>query len=164
MHKLTLLAPALSLAALLMVPLPGSAQDNAATPFRQFQDARNGGELEAAMAVVASDVQYVDDGPVCSSASPCGGNQAFRRDVQLSISDHVFTSVVGSVEVSGPTLQVRLLSVSPGRADIGVERTFSEVTMELVDGQITSWRSMSDLADPQTVWWLDHRPAARSIP
>ena len=65
---------------------------------------------------------------------------------------------------SGPTVRVRLLSVSPGRSDIGVERTFSDVTMELVDGHIISWRSMSDSADAETAWWLDHRSTPRPIP
>jgi hypothetical protein len=164
MHKLAFIAPALTVAALLTFPFVGTAQDDSAGLFRHFQDARNRGDVEASMALVASDMQYVNEGPVCSPESPCGGYEAFRRNVQLSISDQVFTSVIGSVDVSGPMVQVRLLSTSPSRSAIGVERTLSDVTIEMVDGQITSWRSVSDTADPQTMWWLDHDSSREAIP
>ena len=46
------------------------------------------------------------------------------------------------------------------RIAIGVERTLSEITAEVVDGKLVSLRTYADYDDSQTLWWLDHKPAA----
>ena len=153
MPRSLLLAPVLALLAFLTGAVGASAQDDPASVLQRFQDARNLGDVDGAMALVAPDLSY-SGGP----ASPCIGTAALRRDVQLFIADQVYSSSIVSPDVSGTTVHARLASQSPSRSAIGLERTLSDLTAEVRDGQISSWRSGDDATDPQTAWWLDHQP------
>jgi len=62
-------------------------------------------------------------------------------------------------QVSGATVNAQILSTSPARAAIGVDRTLSDVTAEVVGGQIVELDIYPDVYDEQKVWWLDHRPS-----
>lgn len=157
MPRSLLLAPVLALLAFLTGAVGASAQDDPASVLQRFQDARNLGDVDGAMALVAPDLSY-SGGPACPPASPCIGTAALRRDVQLFIADQVYSSSIVSPDVSGTTVHARLASQSPSRSAIGLERTLSDLTAEVRDGQISSWRSGDDATDPQTAWWLDHQP------
>lgn len=56
-----------------------------------------------------------------------------------------------------------MLTTSPQRSAIGVDRTFSEVTADVGDGKIFKLRSDPDRYDLQTLWWFDHRPSGNRI-
>jgi hypothetical protein len=131
-----------------------------ASVLQRFQDARNRGDVDGAMALVAPDLRYSDsDGAACPPASPCVGTAAMQSDVQLFIAELVYSSSTGTPESSGAAVHARLASQSPGRSAIGLDRTLSDVTVEVRDSRLISWRSEGDATDPQTAWWLDHRPA-----
>ncbi len=133
------------------------APSNPAAVFQSFQDARNQGDVEGAMKLVANDMTYVG-GHVCTHVDPCVGGDTFRREVELSVSNRVQSATLGDPSVSGATVHVTLMSTSPDRMAIGVERTLSEVTAEALDGKLVSFRSDADGDDLQTLWWLDRRP------
>ena len=156
MHRPLCLAPVVALLAFLVFALGASAQDDPALVVQRFQDASNQGDVDAAMALVAPDLSYIA-GPACPAERPCIGTDAIRRDVQLFISDRAYSSSTGNRGVSGTTVRVQLGTERSVQQSIGVERTLSDVTAEVRDGQISSWRSVSDTTDPQTAWWLDQQ-------
>jgi hypothetical protein len=105
---------------------------------QRFQDARNQGDVDGAMQLVTDDVRYIG-GSTCSSQDPCVGAGTFRRAVELSIADQVHSTTLGAALVADTTVRVSLLTTSPGRTAIGVDRTLSEVTADVVDGRIVSF-------------------------
>jgi hypothetical protein len=109
---------------------------------------------------VFSDIRHIE-GFTCTPDDPCVGTDSFRRALELSISNQVRSTTLGTPTVAGTTVRVTMLATSPGRNAVGVDRTLSEVTADVVDGKIVSFRSDPDVDDPQTLWWLDHRPSVR---
>ena len=104
------------------------------------------------MALVAEDMSYVG-GAACTPDKPCIGRDAMRRIVQGYIAGHDTASIVGLPEVSGTTVKAHLESGNPDRRAIGVERTLSDVTVDVRNGLLTSWASINAAADPQTATW-----------
>jgi hypothetical protein len=133
------------------------AQEDPALILQQFQDGRNRGDVRQAMSLVAADVTYVD-GSACPLESPCVGTDRVRREIQAFVFDDGYSYTIGVPEVSGTTIHARLASESTARSAIGISLTMSDVSAEVRDGQVISWRTVSDLTDDQTVWWLDHQP------
>jgi SnoaL-like domain len=130
-----------------------SAQTDPVSVLQNFQDARNAGDLDGVMALVAPDASYVG-GPACPPENPCVGIDAMRANVQRYIAGHEQATIVGTPQVSGSVVKARLESRNPDRLAIGVERTLSDVTAEVRDRQLVSWASTSDASDPQTAVWL----------
>lgn len=129
-----------------------------AAVLQRFQDAADHGDVDAAMQLVSNDIRYVG-GAACTEQYPCLGARTFRRVLELSIANQVRTTTVGAAKISGTTVRVRTLTASPGRSAIGVDRTLAEVTAEVADGILVSFRSEPDRDDAQTLWWLDHQSA-----
>jgi hypothetical protein len=151
-------------ASALVLAHPSPAQVLVATDpagvLQRFQDARNQGDVDGAMQLVSDEVRY-SGGSACPPQDPCIGADTFRRAVERSIANQVHSTTAGAAQVAGTTVHLSLLASSPGRAAIGVDRTLSDVTAEVVDGRIVSFGSDPDGDDPQTRWWLDHRPSAQ---
>jgi hypothetical protein len=124
----------------------------------RFQDARNRGDMQSAMALVAPELVYVG-GPTCPPESPCVGTDALRHDLDQFSANQEYSSSAAGPDVSGTTVRVRFAIQSPGRSAIGLDRTLADVTATVQDGQLTSWRTLSVWTDPQTAWWLDHQSA-----
>lgn len=159
MHRPVFRAPVMALICVFVLSTVASAQQDPASVILRFQDARNRGDIESALALVAPDLVYIG-GPTCPAESPCVGAEALRRDLQQFSADKEYTSSAAGPDVSGTTVRIMFASQSPGRLAIGLERTLSDVTVTVQDGQVTSWRSVSLWTDPQTEWWLDHQTAA----
>ena len=156
MHRALFLAPVVALIGLILWTAIASAQEDPASVLLRFQDARNRGDMESAMALVAPDLVYIG-GPTCPPESPCVGTEALRHDLEQFSADQEYSSSAAGPDVSGTTVRVRFALQSPGRSAIGLDRTLSDVTATVQDGQLTSWRSVSVWTDPQTTWWLDHQ-------
>jgi hypothetical protein len=153
MKRLLVSAPVAAVFALLASSLGASAQSDPVSVLQSFQDARNVGDLEGAVALVADDMSYVG-GPVCPPDNPCIGVDSMRSNIQRYIAGQEQAAIVGAPQVSGTVIKAHLESRSPDRLAIGVERTLSEVTVEVRDGQLASWGGTSDASDPQTATWL----------
>ncbi len=159
MYQLGFLASAVALLSFLTFRFVASVQDDPASVFQRFQDARNQGDADEAMTLVAPNVSY-SDGTTCTLEYPCIGTDVMRNDVEVFVSEDAHSSATGKSEMSGAVIRTQLACQSPGRASIGLERTLSDVTIEVRNGHIVSWRSVSVANDPQTDWWLHHRPAS----
>jgi hypothetical protein len=157
------LTPLAALLALLVSGVGASAQSDPVYVLQSFQDARNVGDLDGAMALVADDMSYIG-GPACPPETPCLGVDAMRGNVQRYIAGQEQATIVGAPQVSGTVVKAHLESRNPGRLAIGVERTLSEVTVEVRDGQLASWAGTSDATDPQTAWWLAFQRGQQAQP
>jgi hypothetical protein len=157
LHRL-FLASVLALAGCFVVSLGASAEtDDPAAVLQGFQDAQNRGDVEGAMALVASDVSFVG-GSACPSDNPCQGTDNMRRALRVFAADHVYSATLGTPEVSGSVVRARLAFQSDSRAAIGIDRTLSDVTVVVRDGQLIEYLGTNDRSDPQTAWWVDHQP------
>ena len=142
------------LAALLFSSIGASAQSDPASVLQSFQAARNSGDLDGAMALVADDMSYVG-GPACPPDNPCSGLDVMRGNIERYIAGQDQATIVGAPQVmSGTVVKAHLEYRNPDRLAMGVERTLAEVTVEVRDGQLASWGGISDTGDPQTVTWL----------
>ncbi len=138
--------------------------DDPVAVYRRFIDARNRYDLDATLALVTDDIQFVGAGAVCTAAHPCVGKEAFRTDMQGAFAAHVQNTIVGMPQVVGTTVRARLELRADNLPAAGVERIIIEATTEVRDGKIASTRTMPDASDPQTAQFLDyqrtHQPPA----
>jgi len=158
MHRPLFLALVVALIGVNVSTAMASAQEDPASVILHFQDARNRGDIESAMALVAPDLVYIDGG-TCPPESQCVGTEALRHDIQQFSVDQEYSYSAAGPDVSGMGVRVRFAFQSPGRSAIGLDRTLSDLTATVQDGQLTTWRSESVRTDPQTAWWLDHEAA-----
>src|SRR5579864_7950191 len=107
MQRPLCLAPIVALLVFLVFAIGAYGQEDPSSVVQRFQDARNRGDVDATMALVATDVSYVS-GLACPPERPCIGTDAVRRDVQLFISDGAYSSDIGNSDVSGTIVQVQL--------------------------------------------------------
>lgn len=168
MQRALKMLPALTLAAVTVLSLAAGVSAHASVAevvvpsdpagvLQHFQDARNQGDVDGAMQLVSDEISFVG-GASCTPQDPCVGADSFRQRVEQSIADQVHSITLGDALVSGTTVGTSVLATSPGRAALGLDRTLSEVTAEVVDGKIVSIVAYPDSDDAQTLWWLDHRP------
>jgi hypothetical protein len=147
--------------ALIAVNLPTatvSAQEDPASVILRFQDARNRGDVETAMAFVSPDLVYAGTA-TRPTESPCVGTEALRHDLEQFSAAQEYGSSVAGPQVSGTAVWIRFAFQSPGRSAKGLDRTLSDGTATVQDGHVTTWQTVSVWTDPQTAWWLDHGPA-----
>jgi hypothetical protein len=116
-----------------------------------------GATLTELWPLVDKHVVYVD-GADCTPGHPCLGADAMRNNVQLFVAQDAYSSTTGVSNSSDAVVDAQLENQSPGRAAMGLDRTLSDVRVEVRDGRIVSWRSVNEAADPQTARWLDHQP------
>jgi hypothetical protein len=155
MHRPVFLALLVALIALNVPTATVSAQEDPASVILRFQDARNRGDVETAMAFVAPDLVYTGSA-TCPPESACIGTEALRHDLDQFSADQEYSSSAAGPDVSGMTVRIRFAFQSPARSAIGLDRTLSDVTATVQDGHLTSWQSVSVWTDTQTAWWLDH--------
>jgi hypothetical protein len=141
--------PVVALVMLFAPALSVSAQADPVSILQQFIDARNQADEPGAMSLVSDDMSYVG-GSVCPFANPCVGQQAFRADIRLFISDHSQSILIGSPSVSGTTVSARTeMSNDTVRAS-GQDRVVFDYTVDVRGGKLTSLRGVADATDPQT--------------
>jgi hypothetical protein len=126
-----------------------------------FLDARNRGDLDAALALVSDDLAYVD-GVTCPAASPCVGRDVVRRQLADDMAEGTVTTILDGSRVSGARVQLTALTWAPELEVLGVDRVLATITAEAPDGKLTLFRSDPDRRDARTAWWLGHRAARRS--
>src|SRR5215210_7801751 len=92
----------LALVAVLASAVGVAAQaTDALSVVQRFLDARNAGNVEGTMALVADDMRYVG-GPACTPDKPCIGKDFARRNVvENFIPGHTHVTIVGTPQVSG---------------------------------------------------------------
>jgi hypothetical protein len=127
---------------------------------QQFIDARNQADELAAMALVADDVSYIG-GSVCPLANPCIGPKAIRAEVQLFISDHSQSIMIGSPLVSGTSVTARAETSNDAVRASGLERVVYDYTVDVQDGKLANLRGVEDASDPQTAAFLALQRAAQ---
>jgi hypothetical protein len=147
--------PILAFVAFLFSVAGASAQPT--DPFsvlQRFLDARNAGDVAGAMALVADDIYQVG-GPACTLAQPCVGRDAVQRDiVEHYIPGHAHVTIVGSPQVSGSEVKVRVETTSDLARAAGVDRWVLNLTAEVRDGKIVRSVGLLDPSDPQTATFL----------
>jgi hypothetical protein len=149
MKQLMVVIPAVALVALFVPALSVSAQADPVSILQQFVDARNQADETGAMALVADDMRYVG-GAACLLAKPCLGTKGIQADVQLFISDHAQSTLLGSPSLSGTTVTARVERSDDAVRAAGVDRIVSEYTVDVLDGKLTTFRDVQDASDPQT--------------
>jgi hypothetical protein len=170
LRPLTIAAPAIFALTVVLVAAEGqvftrallaqeSEQTEPAEVLQQFQDTLNRGDVDGAMRVVDNDIRFTGV-PDCPQRDPCVGADAFRSEFNTFASGEVHHTPVGTDLVSGTTVRMNVLTTSPGRTAIGVDRTLSQVTADVVHGKIVSYRAEPDRHDAQTLWWLNHGACA----
>jgi hypothetical protein len=96
MHRPLFLAPVVALIGVIVWTAIASAQEDPASVILRFQDARNRGDMESAMALVAPDLVYIG-GPICPAESPCVGTEALRHTME-----HFSANQESSSSAAGP--------------------------------------------------------------
>lgn len=138
-----------------------AASTDPASVLQRFPQARNQGDVDAAMQLVSDDIRFTADS-ACTVQVACVAASTFRGELEQSIGHHVQTLIVSAAQGSGTAVRVSILLTSPGRTAIGVDRTLADVSAAVATGRIVSFRSDPDSDDAQTRWWLDHKPASHS--
>ena len=132
----------LIVSSVLLGAVPVSAADDPLSVVQAFIDARNGGDIAAASPLMADTTASVG-GPGCPVASPCVGAAAHQSELEGFAALHAQVTLVAP-RVSGTTVEGRM----EGRNDLtraaGVDRTVSDLTADVQDGQITTWRVIPD--------------------
>jgi ketosteroid isomerase-like protein len=117
----------------------------------RFLDASGTGDMAGAMALLAPGFAYVDARPsACTAESPCTDLAALRRDLAMDRADRLAPTLVSDVWASAATVHAKVEERSWYRETIGVDRTITNVIVEVHDGKITSYVGTPDLADEQT--------------
>ena len=141
---MTILIPLLPL---LLIAVPVDAADDPLSFLQAFVDARNSGDIAAAAPLMADDTVFVG-GPGCTAANPCVGAEAHLAELQGFSALHAHVTLV-SPRTSGSTVHARTESQNDLTRAAGVDRTVADLTAEVHDGKITTWRSIQDPNDPQ---------------
>lgn len=121
------------------------AQVDPVTVFRQALDARNRGDLDGVMAVIADDAERQDG--TCPAS--CVGAEAIRRSFEQNIAERHQATVLAAQAV-GNTVTARSELRNDRFRALGAERVITIFTVELRGGQIVRWTSILDLSDAQT--------------
>ena len=119
---------------------------------QRFIDARNAGDVDAALATFTANALYVGPGQ-CVEATPCVGADAVRRNLEILKSGHSLLSVV-SMQVSGGAVTGQFESRSDASRAAGVDRTVSSFIAQVPQDKIADWLQVSDLTDPQTAQYV----------
>ncbi len=135
-------------------PTPAAADP--ATVVRRYFDTRNRYDIAGTLALVTDDVRIIG-GPRCTEASPCVGKDAVRTDLQSFIAQHTQTTIVGTPQVAGTTVRVRIEARADNISAAGVDRFINDTTLEVRDGLIASARGVPDQSDPQTAQFVEYQ-------
>ena len=101
------------------------------------------------MALVGDNLNYVG-GVTCLLENPCVGTQEIRSDIQVFISDHSRSVLIGSPSVSGMMVTARAETTNDAVRASGLDRVVYDFTGDVQDGKLTNLHTVQDDRDPQT--------------
>lgn len=132
-----------------------TAEVSASTLFQQLDDAINGGDVAAAMALFSDDA-VSEGGPQCSAA-PCAGKAAIQGDIEYYILLGNVSFSACTTEGSGNTAIARCEVRTNGTRADGIDRFIASRTVEALGGKISAFRwGALDISDQQTAtYWAD---------
>ena len=134
---------------------PPPTAEASASLFQQLDDAINGGDVAASMALFADDA-VSEGGPQCSAA-PCDGKAAIQGDIEYYILLGNVSFTACTTEVSGNAATARCEVRTNGTRSEGIDRFIASRTVEAQGGKISAfrWRAL-DISDQQTAtYWAD---------
>jgi hypothetical protein len=141
---------------------PGGTDDrDPAALLSRFLDARNRGDLDAALALVADDVTYIG-GQTCTVSQPCVGRANLRRELFCTVDEASTTALTQPPRTIGPRVQGNALTRGPDLELVGLDRILTTITAEVRDGRFTMYRSDLDELDAESVWWQQHATSLQS--
>jgi hypothetical protein len=114
--------------------------------YRQFQEAINRGDADAAIALLADDATWLRG--TCQP-NPCAGTPRLRQEIVRQIGDHNQASAF-STDAGGGAVVVRYELRSDFGRKKGVERRIQLDTVTAQDGKIRSIVTKLDMSDPET--------------
>jgi predicted dienelactone hydrolase len=127
-----------------------------------FIDARNAGDIDAALATFAANALYVGGGS-CAAATPCMGADAVRRNLEGQKSVHVSASIV-SMQVSGSAVIGRVEGRGDPISAAGIDRNVSAFIAQVPQDKIADWFQVPDLTDTQTAQYTAAQAQAQQTP
>ena len=140
------------LAALLVSAATVWAQgSDAGDLYRQFLEAVNRRDVDAALALYTDDATIVTDvaGSLCPPPVGCVGKAAIQRELERRAASGV-QAAIPQVQVTGDTATARIEIRNPVTQRAGVDRAVLVNTIVERGGKIASVRSFLDTNDPQT--------------
>lgn len=129
---------------------PTTATGAATAPddvFREFVEAINAGDRDAAEALLAADATW-ERGGQCPPGQ-CMGLERLGQEIERDIANHHEMKIV-SAEVSGDTVTARVELRTDMTRAAGVERIIHIFTATVEDGKIVALRVEIDRSDPET--------------
>jgi len=120
---------------------------DAGAVYRQFQEAINRGEVDAAAALLTDDATWLRP-PACRP-DPCMGKPRIRQEILRQIGDHNQATAF-SAETREGTVVVRYELRSDATRMLGFERRIILDTVTVRDGKIRSIVYGADMSDSQT--------------
>ena len=113
---------------------------------RSLSDFRNRGEAAIAASFFSEDAEFRGGG-----CAPCNGTAAIQELFERQARTTGDRYTVSNFKVTGNTATFRQQVDFTGTHPFGViSRIFVDITIQLREGKITSWRFVSDLTDPET--------------
>jgi hypothetical protein len=116
--------------------------------YRQFIEAINRGDVNAAVALMTDDAQ-LQGTPGCLM-SACRGKAAVRQDLEQDAAAHLQIQFLGTIQVSGSTVKAN----TAHRADLlrgtGISRVIINETATFQGDKISRFVLEPETADPQT--------------
>lgn len=119
---------------------------------RSQLDARNRGDIATAASQFTDDAVQVGGGGanLCAGASPCVGKAAVQRQIENAVANHIQLTIVGSPQVSGNVVTVRVELRNDGTRAAGVDRIISLMAWTFRGDKISRLTQEQDLTDAQT--------------
>ena len=138
------------LAALLVSAATVWAQgSNAGDLYRQFIEAMNRRDVDAALALYTDDATIVADvpGTLCPAPAGCVGKAAIRRELELRVASGA-QFAIPQAQVTGDTAIAQIEVRNPGLQQAGIDRILTVVNIVERGGKIASVRASLDTNDP----------------
>jgi hypothetical protein len=137
---------------------PAASGADPVAVFRRAIDARNRADVTGFLAEFTDDAIRVD--------RPCGpqgcvGKEAIRRTAEEDVKGHINVTVLSAGNAGGTVLS-RTEIRNDGVKAQGLDRIISIYAVEVRGGNIVSWRSVSDLSDPQSATFASAAASSES--
>jgi ketosteroid isomerase-like protein len=159
MHHLRIGTFALVTATMLVSAVSAHAQGaDPVNVLQQYYAARSRGDLAAAMSLVAADATYTTGpcAPVCVGASDIQD-----REVGPAIAnDGHYTAT--HINASGDTVTLQIEVRNKITRQIGIDRFLNDISAEVRDGKIRTYKAVSVPTDPQTATYLAYAKSQAS--
>ncbi len=133
------------------------AQDDPVQVIQKFYDARNRGDIDAALAFWADDA--VQDGAGCWP--PCVGKAAIRKRLDRHVNEIKLTRTIIASYPSGNIVTQRLETRHKFSRDAKLDRIICWSIWEVKAGKLVYLRHVHDRTDPQTARFIKWRQEQR---